>query len=199
MLSGKYPEIFALDDINKSVMYQYLDETAKRKDMTYEELLKDDKALKETMVELEDAVDLIKGWDKLSESEFQDQLNSFYHGDVPDEIPDQDIHVVRAFVDYSAAQCGEKSDVLLSGDNPKYAKYLKEGAVRFGRALEFFKTTSLFSNKTMSSMVASNLKKVTTRSDTYLASNTTTDTISSAATSSITDSNGVTIQNMYVG
>lgn len=161
ILNGKHPEIFALDDVNKAAMVKYLKSVAERKNMSYEDLLKDEKLLKETMAELDDVADLVKGWEKLSPEKFQEQLKSFYYGDVSKEFPDQDIYVTRSFVDYLSNECDVSYDELLT-DN-RYAKTLKEGAQSFGKALTFFSTTSSFSDNKMASLVTDTLKGVTVK------------------------------------
>ena len=68
ILNGKNPEIFALDDVNKAAIIKYLQGVAERNNMSYEDLLKDEKKLKEVLSELNDVSDLVKGWEELSDT-----------------------------------------------------------------------------------------------------------------------------------
>ena len=111
------------------------------------------------MIYIEVIIDLVKGWEDLPPEEFQEQLKSFYLGDVSEEFPNQDIDATRAFVDYladdcdvdyeqaykyftMAALCGEIEALYKVGDMFRYGYYVKKSEhtafVLYNRALSMF-------------------------------------------------------------
>lgn len=189
MLMGKNPEIYELNNLNKVALYKYLETVATNNGKTVDELISDSKLLKDTLTGLGDVVELVKGWEEQSTETFQDQLKSFYYGDVPNEFPDQDIYATRAYVDYLSTECEVGYDELLNDSS--YAETLKKGVQEFGKSLSFFTSTSFFSDKTMQSTIKSAMKDISIKVSAPTEAATPTDLPASS------DDTGM--QNMFVG
>ena len=158
ILKGNSPEVFDLNTLNLGIVYSILEETAKENGISVQELLSNPKytdLLRDKLGSFDNVIDLIKGWEDLSNEDFQDQLKSFYYGDVSNEFPDEDILTTRAYVDYLAEACDVYYEDLLN--DASYAETLKEGAVQFGKALTFFKASSFFTDDGMRSNVSNML------------------------------------------
>ena len=161
LLTGKNPEVFELNNLNKVAFYKYLEIYAMNNGITVQQLLTENgylQLLKSAMAGLDNAVELIKGWEEQTDETFQEQLKIFYYGDVPKEFPDQDIYVSRAYVDYLATECDVSYEELLNDSS--YAEVLKKGAQEFGKALSFFNSASFFDDETMSSIVGTAMKDI---------------------------------------
>lgn len=154
ILKGNSPEIFDLNTLNLGIIYSCLDDVAKKNNLSLNELInntKNAKLLRDGLSQFGDVIDLIKGWEELSNEDFQVQLRDFYYGDVSEEFPNHDITVTRNYVDYLAEACDVNYEELLTDES--YAETLKEGAVQFGKALTFFKTSAEFSDEGLSKNV----------------------------------------------
>ena len=148
ILNGNSPEIFDINTLNLGIVYSIFEDTAEEYGITVDELLSDPKytdVLKDKLTSFGSVIDLVKGWEELSNEDFQEQLKSFYYGDVSEEFPDEDITTTRSYVDYLAQACDVYYEDLLN--DASYAETLKEGAVQFGKSLTFFNATSFFSDE----------------------------------------------------
>ncbi len=148
ILNGNSPEIFDLNTLNLGIVYSILEETAQEYGILINELISNPKytsILKDKLSSFGNVIDLIKGWEDLSNEDFQVQLRAFYYGDVSEEFPDEDVSVTRAYVDYLAEACDVYYEDLLNDSS--YAETLKEGAIQFGKSLSFFQATSFFSDE----------------------------------------------------
>ena len=151
ILKGNSPEIFDLNTLNIGIMFSCINDIAKENGLTFDELINNSKnsgILRENLAKYSDVVDLIQGWEDLSNDDFQTQLKAFYYGDVSEEFPEQDVIATRQYVDYLAAACEVSHDELLNDST--YAETLKEGAVQFGKSLTFFTANSFFSDEGLS-------------------------------------------------
>ena len=156
ILKGNSPEIFDLNTLNLGITYTYLDEIAKQHNMSVQDLIgktENAKILRDELAKFGDVVDLIKGWEELSNEDFQEQLKTFYYGDVSEEFPDQDVTVTRAYVDYLAKACDVGYEEFLNDSS--YAETLKEGAIEFGKSATFFKSASFFSDSGLTTTIKS--------------------------------------------
>ena len=148
ILKGKLPEIFDLNTLNVGIVYSILESTANEYGVLINELLTNSKytsILKDKLASFGSVVEIIKGWEELSDEDFQVQLKAFYLGDVSEEFPTSDILTTRAYVDYLADACDVSYEDLINDSS--YASTLKEGAVQFGKALTFFNAQSFFSDE----------------------------------------------------
>ena len=194
ILKGNSPEIFDLNTLNLGIIYSCLDDVAKNNNLTIDELINNSKnaqILKEGLSQFDDVIDLIKGWEELSNEDFQEQLSAFYYGDVSEEFPTHDITTTRNYVDYLADACDVSYEELLTDNS--YAETLKEGAIEFGKALSYFKSTSFFSTEGM----IKNVSKLYDGSN-YKAYGMTKDTVDSfkKEIDSVAQQNGTTSDNL---
>lgn len=156
ILKGNCPEVFDLNTLNLGIMYSYLEGIAEANNISVQELLEkseNSQLLKDSLSQLDNVIDLVKGWELLDPENFQEQLRDFYLGDVSEEFPNVDVVATRAYVDYLSEECDVYYEEFLN--DTSYAETLKEGAVQFGRSLTFFKATSFFSDEGMQSNVNS--------------------------------------------
>ena len=161
LLSGKYPEVFDLNNLNRVSFYKYLEIIAKNNGISVEELLKDSKyskLLQDSVSGLDKTVELFKGWEEVSDETFQEQLKMFYYGDVESSFPDQDIYAARAYVDYLATECEVDYEELLNDKD--YADDIQKGAQEFGKTLSFFNSISFFDQDNIQSTINSALSDI---------------------------------------
>ena len=140
-IKGDYPELFNINALNLEITRSYLEKIAEENGITVDELLNNkeyQKLLKDTLSKYDNVIDLIKGWEDLGADEFQDQLKSFYLGDVPEEFPNEDILATRSFVDTLAGECDVSYEEFLN--DASYAETLKDGAVQCGKTMKYFET-----------------------------------------------------------
>lgn len=157
MLNGDYPELFDINTLNLEIMRSYLEKIAEENGITVDELLNDEKyqdLLKDTLSKYDNVIDLIDGWEDLGAQEFQDQLKSFYLGDVPEEFPNEDILATRSFVDTLANECDVSYEEFLN--DVSYADTLKDGAIEYGKSMKYFETLT----HTSDDMLFKNTKEV---------------------------------------
>jgi len=143
ILSMDYPEVFNANTLNLGIAYSYLEKVAEENGISVDDLLnkkENQSLLKETLSKYDNVIDLIKGWENLPADEFQEQLKSFYLGDVPEEFPNEDINATRSFVDYLANECDVSYEEFLNDSS--YADTLKDGAVQYGKTLKYFETVT---------------------------------------------------------
>lgn len=141
ILSMDYPDVFNSNSLNLGITYSYLEKIAEENGIEVNDLLnkkENQNLLKESLSKYDNVIELIKGWENLPAEEFQDQLKSFYLGDVPEEFPNEDIIATRAFVDYLAKECDVSYEEFLNDSS--YASTLKDGAVEYGKSIKYFET-----------------------------------------------------------
>jgi hypothetical protein len=150
LLKGESPDVFELNPLNIGIIYSYLMRMAAQNGITVEELLADPKytsLLKTILSRFSNVVDLLKGWENLTPEEFQKNLLTIYDGDEVGDLPQEDIDVIRAFVDYIAEETEIGYEELLT--DTTYAETLKDAAMQFGKACVFFNATSHFTDDGM--------------------------------------------------
>lgn len=150
LLKGEHPDVFELNPLNIGVIYSYLMQIAAENGITVEELLSDPKytsLLKDVLGRFSNVIDLLKGWEELTPEEFQANILKIYDGDEVSDLPEEDIDVIRAFVDYVAEETGIDYEELLTDST--YAETLKDAALQFAKACVFFNATSHFTDAGM--------------------------------------------------
>lgn len=150
ILNIEYPEIVDINSLNLGITHSFLEKIADENHITVEDLLNKaeyQNLLKDSLSKYDNVIDLIKGWENLSSEDFQEQLKSFYLGDVPEEFPDEDILATRSFVDYLADECDVSYEEFLTDSS--YADTLKDGAIEFGKSAKYFETLTYTSNEFM--------------------------------------------------
>ncbi len=149
-------ELFALNDLNVGILFNYLTSIAEKNGITVEQLLNDPQysdLLKSAMSDCEEAAHLYDGWENLSGEEVQSNLLEVYNGDIPSELSSSNVGVTNEFVDTISGQSDIPYEELLT--DPSYADVLKDATSEFARTAEFFGLVSNCSNSEVS-MVANN-------------------------------------------
>ncbi len=150
MLTGGYPNIFNLNPLNLGIIYRYLENIAKEKDMSITDLLTDIKnasILRTVLEDFSNVTEMIKGWEDLEPEELQANLLQLYDGDGVEDMPSGTVEVSRAFVDYICEEVGIDYEELLT--DTIYAEDIKTAALEFGHALAFFAMTASFTDQGM--------------------------------------------------
>ncbi len=150
LLKGGDPDVFDLNPMTLGIMYKYLDQIAKENNITVEQLLEDpqySELLKTTLAKFKNIVDLFGGWEDLSPEEVQEYLLKLYDGDEVYELPDEDVEIVRSFVDFITEETEIPYEDLLM--DPSYAETMKDAVMSLGKSASFFYLTSEFSQEGM--------------------------------------------------
>ena len=150
LLKGENPEVFELNPLNLGIVYSYLMQIAQENGITVEELLNNPKyseLLRKVLGKFKNVVDLLKGWEELPAEEFQANILKMYDGDGTFDLPQEDMDVMKSFVDYISEETGIYYEELLT--DTTYAETLKDAALQFGKACVFFSATSHFTDAGM--------------------------------------------------
>ncbi len=147
ILKNRYYDMFKLNNLNVSIINNYLEKLAQEKGITVEELLTNSKyanELKGALSHLDEASKLYGGWEDLPAEDVQSNLLSLYTGDVESGVSTTGIEVSRSLVDCISEASEIPYDELLT--DTAYAEALKEATMDLGKTAEFFDLLSNFSN-----------------------------------------------------
>lgn len=151
LLSGKYPDIFALNELNISTIFEYINAEAEAQNIPVEELLMEEKnhdKLRTILNGLGNASQVFAGWEDLPDEEVQNNVLNMYTGDADESTPKECMNVTRTLVDNITEQVDIGYEDLLT--DSVYAESVKEAVLQLGKAAEFFNLNSFCTNKVMS-------------------------------------------------
>ena len=161
MLNKGSNDLFELNDLNMSILFNYLSVIADNNGTTVENLLNKQqyaKLLRSALSNCKDAAYLYAGWENLSGEEIQENLLNVYNGDVPDGLSKGSVDVTRGFVETIVKESSVPYDELLT--DTSYAQVIKEATNQFQSATDYFGLLSQVSNSEMSSGLINNFANI---------------------------------------
>ena len=150
MLKGQSPDVVELNPLNLGIVYRYLSKFAAQNGISVEALLnnsKNSELLKTALGNFDNVVDWIKGWEEKPSQDVQKDLLKLYNGDEVADVPQENLDVVKSFVDYISEETDIHYEDLLN--DTTYADTLKDAAVQFGKTAVFFSATAHFTTAGM--------------------------------------------------
>ena len=154
IMKGEKTEAFELNALNVGIVYAYLMQIAGENGITVEQLLLDSQyteILKTTLGEFSDVVDIIKQWDELPATEYQEQLLKIYDGDGINDLKPGAVNIIRTFSEYISDATEIACEELLTNTN--YAEVLKSATQQFGKTAIYMNAASNFSTEGMAETI----------------------------------------------
>ncbi|MBR1386335.1 MAG: hypothetical protein IJ568_05855 [Bacilli bacterium] len=152
LFKGEFVDVFLINPLNISIVYNYLQYIAEENKITVEELLNNPEyanLLRESLEGMKEVVDLFMSWEELTPEQFQENLLNLYDGNGIEELEDRTVNNVRTFVDTLCEKTDIGYEELLT-DN-EYAETIKQAASEYGKCATFFYATSCFTDEGMQS------------------------------------------------
>lgn len=152
LFNGEFVDVFLINPLNISVVYNYLQHIAEENGITVEELLNNPEyanLLSESLQGMKEVIDLFMSWEELTPEQFQENLLNIYDGNGIEEIEERAVKNVRTFIDTLCEKTDIGYEELLT-DN-EYAETIKQASTEYGKCATFFYATSYFTDEGMQS------------------------------------------------